>query len=132
VTVDTSTLVLTQICNSITPRAATTATNLARPQLNREPGAARRQADAAAGRLDHVIAGHLREAGASKYESKAKNRQNLKRTKAREWRGVTARDTSERSGGQEATRSQLYAEGKRRNIPGRSEMSKNELERALR
>jgi hypothetical protein len=79
-----------------------------------------------------AIAIGLREAGASKYESKAKNRQNLKRTKAREGRGVTARDTSERSGGQEATRSQLYAEGKRRNIPGRSKMSKNELERALR
>src|SRR5438045_1084819 len=27
--------------------------------LHREPGASRRQADAAAGRLDHVIAGHL-------------------------------------------------------------------------
>jgi hypothetical protein len=108
----------------------------------------------------------LREAGASKYESKAKNRQNLKRTKAREGRGVTARDTSERSGGaggnpiaalrrgeaakhsrafgdeQERARTRsaisacghvpIYAEGKRRNIPGRSEMSKNELERALR
>jgi Family of unknown function (DUF6496) len=79
-----------------------------------------------------AIAIGLREAGASKYESKAKNRQNLKRTKAREGRGVTARDTSERSGGGEATRSQLYAEAKHRNIPGRSKMSKNELERALR
>ncbi len=78
----------------------------------------------------------LREAGASEYQNKAKNRENLKRTKARERRGVTERDRSERSGGREATRSQLYAEGKHRNIPGRSipgrsKMSKNELERAL-
>jgi hypothetical protein len=42
--------------------------------------------------------------------------------------GIPASDPE----GQEATRSQLYAEGKRRNIPGRSEMSNNELERALR
>ena len=32
--------------------------------LHRETGAARRQADAAAGRLDHVIAGHLHDVGA--------------------------------------------------------------------
>ena len=79
-----------------------------------------------------AIAIGLREAGASKYESKSKNQENLKRTKPREWRGVTERNRSERSGGREATRSQLYAEAKRRNIPGRSKMSKNELERALR
>ena len=78
-----------------------------------------------------AIAIGLREAGASKYESKSKNRENLKRTKARERRGVTERDRSARSGGREATRSQLYAEGKHRNIPGRSKMSKSELERAL-
>ncbi len=73
----------------------------------------------------------LREAGASEYQNKAKNRENLKRTKARERRGVTERDRSERSGGRVAIRSQLYAEAKHRNIPGRSKMSKNELERAL-
>src|SRR6266851_10059497 len=64
-----------------------------------------------------AIAIGLREAGASKYQSKAKNRENLKRTKARERRGVTERDRSERSGGRVATRSQLYAEAKHRNIP---------------
>src|SRR6202008_2330161 len=32
--------------------------------LDREPGAARRQADAAAGGLDHVIARHLHDVGA--------------------------------------------------------------------
>jgi hypothetical protein len=78
-----------------------------------------------------AIAIGLREAGASKYEGKAKNRENLKRTKVRERRSVTERDRSERSGGREATRSELYAEAEHRNIPGRSKMSKSELERAL-
>ena len=78
-----------------------------------------------------AIAIGLREAGASKYESKAKNRENLKRTKARERRGATGKVRSERQGGPERTRSELYAEAKHRNIPGRSKMSKEELERAL-
>src|SRR5436190_21474954 len=78
-----------------------------------------------------AIAIGLHEAGASKYESKQKNRQNLKRTKARERRGATEKDRSERWSGREPTRSQLYEEAKRRNIAGRSKMSKNELERAL-
>src|SRR5437879_5433244 len=78
-----------------------------------------------------AIAIGLHEAGASKYESKEKNRQNLKRTKARERHGATEKDRSERGSGREATRSQLYEEAKRRNIAGRSKMNKHELERAL-
>jgi hypothetical protein len=78
-----------------------------------------------------AIAIGLREAGASKYESKEKNRQNLKRTKARERRGATEKDRTERGSGGQPTRSQLYEEAKRRNIPGRSKMNKHELERAL-
>ncbi len=78
-----------------------------------------------------AIAIGLREAGASKYESKEKNRENLKRTKARERRGATEKDRSEHASGRELTRSQLYEEAKRRNIPGRSKMNKHELERAL-
>ena len=74
-----------------------------------------------------AIAIGLHEAGASKYESKEKNRENLKRTKARERRGATEKDRSER----EPTRAQLYEEAKRRDIPGRSKMNKHELERAL-
>jgi hypothetical protein len=73
-----------------------------------------------------AIAIGLHEAGASKYESKEKNRENLKRTKARERRGGTE-DRSER----EPTRAQLYEEAKRRDIPGRSKMNKHDLERAL-
>ena len=78
-----------------------------------------------------AIAIGLREAGASKYESKEKNRENLKRTKTRERRGTTEKDRSERHGGPKRTRSELYAEARRHNIPGRSKMSKEELERAL-
>ena len=78
-----------------------------------------------------AIAIGLSEAGASRYESNEKNRENLKRTKARERRGATEKDRSERRGGPQTTRSELYAVAKRRNIPGRSKMSKEELERAL-
>ena len=77
-----------------------------------------------------AIAIGLHEAGASKYESGEKNRQNLKRTKARERRGATEKDRSERADDRQ-TRAELYAEARRRNIPGRSKMSKRELERVL-
>ena len=78
-----------------------------------------------------AIAIGLREAGASKYESKEKNRRNLQRTKARERRGATEKDRNKQGSGREPTRSQLYEEAKRRNIAGRSKMNKDELERAL-
>jgi hypothetical protein len=78
-----------------------------------------------------AIAIGLREAGASKYESKEKNRENLRRTKARERRGATERGRGERRSHGQMTRAELYAEAKHRNIPGRSKMSRSELERAL-
>jgi Family of unknown function (DUF6496) len=78
-----------------------------------------------------AIAIGLREAGASKYESDEKNRENLKRTKARERRGATEEDRTEHGSGREHTRAQLYAQAKRRNIPGRSKMNKEQLERAV-
>src|SRR5271169_6823602 len=62
-----------------------------------------------------AIAIGLREAGASKYESKEDNRKNLKRTKARERHRATEKDRSERSE-DEQTRTELYAEAKRRGI----------------
>jgi hypothetical protein len=77
-----------------------------------------------------AIAIGLREAGASKYESKQKNRENLKRTKARERRRATENDRSERANDGQ-TRAELYAEARRRNIPGRSNMGKRQLERAF-
>jgi hypothetical protein len=75
-----------------------------------------------------AIAIGLHEAGASKYESKEKNRQNLKRTKARERRGATEKDRNAHGIGREPTRSQLYEGAKRRNVPGRSKMNKHELD----
>jgi hypothetical protein len=75
-----------------------------------------------------AIAIGLREAGASKYESKEQNRENLQRTKQREGRGATGKGTSE---GREITRSELYEEAKRRKISGRSKMDKGELKQVL-
>src|SRR3712207_924955 len=89
-----------------------------------------------------AIAIALREAGASNQESPARNRKNLKTTKAKERRRETPKGGATPSprerlgsrmskGGRTKTRSELYAEAKRRDIPGRSRMSKDELERAL-
>ena len=64
-----------------------------------------------------AIAIGLREVGVSKYESNEKNRENLKRTKARERRGTTEKDRSERTDDGQ-TRAELYAEARRRNISG--------------
>lgn len=72
-----------------------------------------------------AIAIALHEAGASKEESPAENRRNLARTRRRERRGATAQ-----AGGK--TRAELYAEARRRQIPGRSKMRKSELAQALR
>jgi hypothetical protein len=108
-----------------------------------------------------AIAIALREAGASKYKSKKKNEASLRRTKAKERRGQTARDAVEGRGGRRRTpgkgsrrtasgarhagtaargragaaegktRAELYEQAKRRKIPGRSRMSKAQLARAL-
>jgi len=77
-----------------------------------------------------AIAIGLREAGASKYESKKKNRENLLRTK-RANDGVQPR-TIGASEPMMGRRGQSFTlRPKRRDIPGRSRMSKGELERAL-
>ena len=99
-----------------------------------------------------AIAIALNEAGASKYESPQKNKENLRHTKAKERRGETYQDEKEghrateesyrratdRSGRRGTgksedgkTRAELYAEARRRDIPNRSKMNKAELERAL-
>jgi len=92
-----------------------------------------------------AIAIALRAAGASKRESPAKNRDNLRKTKAKERSGEgggkpggkRSASPRERLGRQASkaspsrTRAELYAQAKRRQIPGRSRMSKAELERAL-
>jgi hypothetical protein len=78
-----------------------------------------------------AIAIALHEAGASRDESPRKNRENLRRTKAKERKGETAKAQAEGRGGRGPTKAELYAEAKRRDIPGRSRMDKAELERAL-
>ena len=76
-----------------------------------------------------AIAIALHEAGATNGESPARNRRNLARTKGKERRGETAQAEAET--GPNATRAGLYEQAKTRDIPGRSKMSKAELERAL-
>ena len=76
-----------------------------------------------------AIAIALHEAGASNQETPAKNRENLRKTKAKERKAASA---PRKNAGRTRTRAELYAEAQRRDIPGRSRMSKNELERALR
>ncbi|AWK88655.1 DUF6496 domain-containing protein [Azospirillum thermophilum] len=75
-----------------------------------------------------AIAIALREAGASRNASKQKNREALKRTKRRE-----RSDAAEAGEGSDEgeSRAALYAEARRRNIPGRSKMSKDDLKQAL-
>jgi hypothetical protein len=96
-----------------------------------------------------AVAIALHESGATNQESPQENRRNLKRTKQKERRGETAQAETEGkraqdrtmksatarkggSGGSEKSKSALYAEARKRDIAGRSKMSKSELERALR
>ena len=72
----------------------------------------------------------LSEAGASNQATPAQNKRNLSRTKRKESRGQTA--MQEKEGKNAKTRTELYAEAKKHDIPGRSKMSKAQLERALR
>ena len=78
------------------------------------------------------------QAGASKYDSPRERRHNLRRTKTKERRGETGQAAAEgrRPGspgrsGDGKTRDELYREARRRDIPGRSKMNKQQLERAL-
>ena len=85
-----------------------------------------------------AIAIALSEAGASKYDSSKERRHNLRRTKAKERHGETGqaaaegrRRSSPRRSGDGKTRDELYREARQRDIPGRSKMNKQQLERAL-
>jgi hypothetical protein len=87
-----------------------------------------------------AIAIALSEAGASDRQSPKENEQHLRRTKAKERAGKTGKAradggsrgrTSTKGGNSGNTRAELYGEAKRRHIPGRSKMSKAQLQRAL-
>ena len=71
----------------------------------------------------------LHEAGATNQETPAENRRNQRRTTEKEKRGQTAMQLKE--GKNAKTRGDLYEEAKKRDIPGRSRMSKAQLEKAL-
>ena len=85
-----------------------------------------------------AIAIALSEAGASNQQSPEENKERFRRTKAKEARGETAQAETEGLGGSRSrarrggeTRADLYRRARERDIPGRSKMSKSELERAL-
>jgi hypothetical protein len=83
-----------------------------------------------------AIAIGLSEAGASNKQNPRRKKQNLDRTESGERRGETAQSRQERRAAQSRgsgsqTRAELYQEARERNIPGRSHMSKAELEKAL-
>ncbi len=74
-----------------------------------------------------AIAIGLSEAGASNRQSPKNNARNLRRTEKRERQGQTGQQRSESGESKPA----LYARAKRRNIAGRSRMTKALLARAL-
>jgi hypothetical protein len=88
-----------------------------------------------------AVAIALSEAGASNQQTRKQNRRQYARTKSKERRGETAQQQKEgrsavsrpgRPRSEGPTRAQLYRQAMRRKIPGRSRMSKAELQRALR
>jgi hypothetical protein len=78
-----------------------------------------------------AIAIALSEAGASNQQSPPENRRRLKQTEAKQRKGQTAQARKESGHPAEATREELYRRAQKAGIPGRSHMTKNELQRAL-
>jgi hypothetical protein len=76
-----------------------------------------------------AIAIALSEAGASDQQTPKESRSRLRRSKAKERTGRTAMQEKEGKGAK--TRGDLYEEARKRGIPGRSKMSKAQLEKAL-
>lgn len=74
-----------------------------------------------------AVAIGLSEAGSSNRQTSAQNRRRLAQSKRKEARGETAQAEAEGGG----TRAELYEAAKRRDIPGRSRMTKAELAAAL-
>lgn len=77
-----------------------------------------------------AVAIALSEAGASNRATPKENARNLSHTKAKEARGETA--MQEKEGKRAKTRTELEQMARHRDIPGRSKMTKAQLERALR
>ena len=79
-----------------------------------------------------AIAIALSEAGVSNRKPPAQNVKSRRNTKAKQARGETAQQLKEGKSAPGGNRAELYEEAKKRNIPGRSKMSKAQLEKALR
>ena len=78
-----------------------------------------------------AVAIGLSEAGDSNRRTPKQNRHNLAHVKANERKGKTGQQEKEGEASIKHNRSELYAEAKRRDIPGRSKMNKAQLEKAL-
>jgi hypothetical protein len=84
-----------------------------------------------------AVAIALSESGSSNQQSPSQNRRERARTKTKERRGQTAQQQKEgrssagRSSSTGPSRAELYRQAQRRKIPGRSRMSKAQLQRAL-
>ena len=79
-----------------------------------------------------AIAIALSEAGVSDRKPPAQNAKARRTTKAKEAKGETAQQLKEGKSAPDRNRTELYEEAKKRDIPGRSKMSKAQLEKALR
>lgn len=78
-----------------------------------------------------AVAVALSEAGDSNRVSADRNRHNLARAKSNERKGEIGEQAREGRDAIKRNRSELYAEARKRDIPGRSKMDKAQLERAL-
>ena len=78
-----------------------------------------------------AIAIGLSEAGVSNRSTPEQNRRHEAHTHTRERAGETPTQRAQGGDAGEPSRSDLYAEARRRDIPNRSKMNKRQLERAL-
>ena len=78
-----------------------------------------------------AIAIALSEAGVSNRKPPAQNRKTRAATVAKQAKGETAKDVKEGRSAPQASRADLYAEARKRGVPGRSRMDRAALERAL-
>jgi hypothetical protein len=78
-----------------------------------------------------AVAIALSESGSSNQQSRGQNRRQISRTMSKERRGQTAQQQKEGRRVSSRTRAQLYDAAKKRKIPGRSRMTKAQLQQAL-
>ena len=78
-----------------------------------------------------AIAVALSEAGVSNRKPPVQNAKSRRTTEAKEALGETAQQQTEGKAAPDRNRAALYAEARRRHLPGRSKMSKAQLEKAL-